>query len=659
MLNKKIPFLVILIATVFLFKAFFFLKLIPLPADALVGMYHPYRDYFAKDYPRGIPYKNSLITDPVRQQYPWKYLSIENWKQKKIPYWNPYSFSGTPLLANIQSGAFYPLNIIFFLFPFATAWGFYLYVQFLLGGWFMFLYLNNLKIRQEASLIGSLAFIFSGAFITWGWWGNIIHTLLWLPLLLLCVDKVIYYINTEKSKILNLESLLWSIIFIISLCSSFFAGHLQVFFYLFLILIAYIFVTLITLKSAVIKNLIYFFLLISIFAFLTSVQWLPSLIFLNQTARLIEPQNWLQQGWFLPWQNLLQFIAPDFFGNPASGNYWGIWNYGEFIGYIGILPLIFIFYAFVFRKDNKVFFFGTIFFLLLMFLLPTPLAKIPYQNNLPFLSSLQPTRLVIVLDFVLVVLSSLGLDLYLKEKKIRHLLIILLPFLILFLILWFLILFGSNWLSIYGNLENLQVSKRNLFLPSLLFLFFSGILYVNLLITKKSLNIFLFSFIILPVVLFDGLRFADKFLPFTKKEYIYPQTKAIKFLKDRQKEGRFRIMAVDERIFPPNFSIMYGLETIDGYDPLYLKSYADLINKMENRESGSSFNRIITPKNYESPIADLLNVRYILSLTDLNSPKVKKVFQEGETRIYENLKFIKEPYYQNIIRINCQINCLI
>ena len=96
--------------------------LLPIPSDTIIGLYYPYRDMYAKEYPRGIPFKNSLITDPVRQTYPWKSLVIEAEKNFKIPTWNPYNFSGTPLLANFQSGAFYPLNLLYFALPFNLSW---------------------------------------------------------------------------------------------------------------------------------------------------------------------------------------------------------------------------------------------------------------------------------------------------------------------------------------------------------------------------------------------------------------------------------------------------------------------------------------------------------------------------------------------------------
>ena len=76
---------------------------LPIPADALVGLYHPYRDYYAVNFPNGVPFKNYILTDPVLQQYPWKWLVMNDWRKGLIPLENPYSFSGTPLLANIQA----------------------------------------------------------------------------------------------------------------------------------------------------------------------------------------------------------------------------------------------------------------------------------------------------------------------------------------------------------------------------------------------------------------------------------------------------------------------------------------------------------------------------------------------------------------------------
>src|SRR6478736_4738044 len=92
------PLIIVIISLVFFSPTVVSGKL-PIPADTIIGLYHPFRDLFAKDYPNGIPYKNFLITDPVRQQYPWRWLAITSEKNMQLPLWNPYTFAGGPLLA--------------------------------------------------------------------------------------------------------------------------------------------------------------------------------------------------------------------------------------------------------------------------------------------------------------------------------------------------------------------------------------------------------------------------------------------------------------------------------------------------------------------------------------------------------------------------------
>src|SRR3989344_3001921 len=53
------------------------------------------------------PVKNGAMPDIITQIYPWRYLAIETWKSGEIPLWNPYIFSGNPLLANYQSATLF------------------------------------------------------------------------------------------------------------------------------------------------------------------------------------------------------------------------------------------------------------------------------------------------------------------------------------------------------------------------------------------------------------------------------------------------------------------------------------------------------------------------------------------------------------------------
>jgi len=643
---KKINFLpiVLFFIIVFIFFRPFFLNgKLPIPSDTIVGLYHPFRDLYLKDYPNGIPFKNFLITDPVRQQFPWRELALELEKRFELPLWNPYSFSGTPLLANMQSAVFYPLSILFFLLPYEAAWSMLIVLQPLLAGIFLYFYLNNLKLNKWSSLIGAITFSFSGFGIAWMEWGTILHVGLWLPLMLLSIDKIFTHLTSESSKLkaqnskLQLKSknlLIWSFIFIFCLTSSFFAGHLQIFFYLFIVSVVYFIARWVQYGRRV-NILVLFFILNSLFLILTSLQWFPTLQFISESARSIDQPDWQKEGWFIPWQHLIQFIAPDFFGNPTTLNYWGTWNYGELVGYVGILPLIMAIFALFFRRDKKTFFYGTTFFISLIFSLPTIMAKIPYVLQVPFLSTTQPTRLLFVADFSLAVLAAFGIDYFLRHKKA---IVYPLSFMIfIFVGLWFFVLE-----------ENIIIAKRNLVFPTLVFAISTTLLFILIQLPKvyKRFTIMIYI-IIVGVTIFDLMRFGFKFTPFTNKEYLFPNTKTISFL--QKQTGQFRIMSTDSRIFPPNFSVAYRLQSVDGYDPLYLQRYGELIAASERGKPDISppfgFNRIIAPRNYDSKIMDFLGVKYILSLSDLRTERLTKVFQEGQTRVYENRNALPKTFF--------------
>lgn len=652
-MKKILPLFLIIAVIVVFFWQFAFKGLLPVPADTIIGLYHPFRDLYAKEYPRGIPFKNSLITDPVRQQYPWRELAASIEKEWQIPLWNPYNLGGYPLLANFQSAVFYPLNILFFVFPFDISWGLLIFLGPLLSAVFLYSYLRNLDIDSRASFLGSIVFSFSGFFVAWIEWGTITHVVLWLPLILLSIDKIFSGLKLEKNPKLQLKGknlLIWSFIFTFSLIAAFFAGHLQIFFYLFLFSLSYLIARWI--QSGKPKKAFGIFLLLYfLFLIFTLIQWLPTLQFILNSGRDVDQTYWQKQGWFIPWQHLIQFIIPDFFGNPVTNNYWGVWNYAEFVGYIGIFPLFLSILALFFRHDRKTLYFGTIFFISLIFALPTFFAKMPFILNAPFISTSQPTRLLFLSDFTLAVLCALGFDYLIKNKKNTAIYPLLFIFL-LFLGIWSFIIFWGNGTI---NLENLSVAKRNSIFPSFIFGFMFVLFFILVFMQRLRKYSHVIYTILILLTLFDLLRFGFKFIPFTNKEYLFPQTKTISFLQD--KTGIFRIMSADRRILPPNFATVYRLQSVDGYDPLFLKRYGELISASEREKPDISppfgFNRIINPANFESKIVDLMGVKYILSLTDLKSEKLKKVYEEGQTKVYENLKslprifFVEEVYSRN------------
>jgi len=641
---KKYLGVVLLIFIVLIFFWNFFIRgFLPIPADTIVGLYHPFRDFYAKEYPRGIPFKNFLITDPVRQQIPWKNLAIELEKKLNLPLWNPYNFTGTPLLANFQSGVFYPFNLIFFVIPFAYGWSLFIVISSILAAIFTYFYLKNLKLDSLSSFFGAIVFTFSGFAVSWMEWGNIMHTAAWLPLILLSVDKL----YEQKLNNKNQSVKIWFLILLLSTVFSFFSGHLQIFFYVLLVSFAYvIFRWFLNGKKR--EHLLLFTAYYLLFIAVTAIQWIPTLQFINLSARAIDIIDWRTAGWFIPWQNIVQFIAPDFFGNPATLNYFGVFNYGEFIGYVGVQPLVFAVFS-IFKRDKTAIFFWGILAISFLFAFQNLISELPYRLSIPFISTSQPTRLIFLIDFSLSILAAIGFNHFLKTKERRRIFLSLSFFSIIFISLWlFVLYFGKNYLEI----ENLVVSQRNLILPTIIFIISSLILFLYVIFEKRlktlKYNILLvLCYLLLAIVLFDLFRFGWKYITFSESKYMYPDTKVTKFLQENL--GDHRVMSTDSRIFPPNFSAMYRIQSVDGYDPLFLQRYAELIAASERGVADISapygFNRIITPQHYRNEIVNLLGVKYLLTFSEPDKEHFKKVFSEGETQVYENTNVLPRAFF--------------
>lgn len=623
-----------LLAAGFFYRTIFSGKL-PVPTDTLIGLYHPWRDLYASEYPRGVPFKNFLITDPVRQQIPWRKLAVDAWKRGERPGWNPYAFAGVPLDANIQAAAYYPLNALFVPFDFPAAWTMLIALQPLLAGLWMYWYLRRLGMSAAAGLLGSIAWAYGGFSVSWMTWGTIMHTALWLPLMLLSVDALISSGRTGSDRIR------WSVLLGGAAVMTMLGGHMQISWYVLGCAVAYA-VFRVYEQNADRAAIMRFAGIGIVVVCITAVQWVPFVRMLSDSGRIGASDAWKTDGWFLPWQHAVQFISPDFFGNPATMNYWGTWNYGEFIGYVGIIPLVFA--ASAVSAAGISGFFTLILAVGLFFMLPHPLTGFLYRIHIPVFSVLQPTRLMVLVDFSLAMLAAFGLDSVLRGKtdRLRR------------SVLWTGCALAAAWGAALGirylgrdmtAVAHFDIARRNLVVPTVFFSASAALAYLLRFVRRGGRTVVWIG-ILLCVTCIDLFRFGWKFTPFTPAAYFFPETETIRFLERQQKP--FRVMSLDDRLLPPNVSAYYGIESVEGYDPVVPAQYERFLAASERGKADISqpigFNRIYTAHNIDSPILPYLNVRYVLALTDVSRPFLREVFREGETRVYEYTKGLPRAY---------------
>jgi len=104
-----------------------------------------------------------LITgDNLQQNYPLHVLVGSMLRHGQLPFWNQYIFSGTPLMADFNAGAFYPLTGLFVVLPDRAAWVATEVVVFAAIAVGMYVFLRALKLSTVACVLAAATYAFAG-----------------------------------------------------------------------------------------------------------------------------------------------------------------------------------------------------------------------------------------------------------------------------------------------------------------------------------------------------------------------------------------------------------------------------------------------------------------------------------------------------------------
>lgn len=360
---------------------------------------------------------DEIASDLVHFSYPYReYWADDFLKQGKIPLWNPYIAGGLPVLAEAQTGVFYPVSVLLFSFLSASvAFNWLIISCYLLVAFGTYFYCRGIGQSKQAAFFSALVFTFSGYMVARLRHVPIITAVAFMPLSFLAIEKIIK------------ENVLWAFGLAFFVAFSFFAGHLTT---SYVILLALIFYFLIRLYqkfkdggNEAIKPILFFGGAIAAGLILSGVQLLPSIELVKYSTRANVSQANFDFGQY-QLKYLAMFISPYIYGDPSRGT-WDISqeNYWENIGYIGIVPLMLgiagIFWGI--KKKNRVIqalSILTLLFLLLTLGKITPIYKL-FWDFIPGFSLIRiPGRFLLFIDFFLAVLAGFSLDFI--ATKISH-----------------------------------------------------------------------------------------------------------------------------------------------------------------------------------------------------------------------------------------------
>lgn len=656
------PSILVLIISAIYYKFFIFGK-VPFPGDLLVASYSPWFDYYK------IPIQNPLISDIFSLLFIWKYLAIDQLNNLQWPLWNPYSFTGTPLLANYQSSVLYPLNFLLLL-PKYFGWGLFIFSQTLFAALGMYLLLSLWLPSKLARLAGSLIFALGGLMTTWVEFGTAVYGIAYLPISLFLIES---YANTHKVR--------YPLLLVLTLTLTILSGNPQVTIYSFAIVPLFAIIRLWNggiLRSLI--NILPILLAVTLSLALSASQLLPSFELVQKSIR--ETENYTEQSNFglLPTKDFLKFFVADFFGNPVTRNYWGFLNYFETSGFVGSLTLtVIIFSAIFLRKTRIIYFFFLLLVVSIILCFNNPLSYFIYSFKIPFLTQSYASRMLFVTTFAISILSAFALNqIKLRSEKYDN---------FLRCVIWswaiFVGILLGTWqvhkiikeilllphTEFYANiylkdpeyqLSNFVVAIRNSLIPvieiSIFLLLYIIVIKINFLPIKKyRLSIICIALFV--ILTFDLSRYFLKFNPFIPEEFIFPQTPAIEFL--LKQPGYFRVGREHAEVLPPNTWAAYKLQSIEGYDVLHFREFGKFINHTNggNLLSGGT-SRYAELTNYKSPFIDIANVKYFIGVTrdennnipgGLINPLFKQagysiMFKDKSAVILENLHALDRAY---------------
>jgi len=610
---------VLLLVTSLIFYKIFLNGLYPVPGNLLVSFYFPFYSGSWEGFNPWVTHKEQFGADAIRQIYLWKNFAFDQFKVGEFPLWNPYTFSGQPLLANFQSSVFYPLNIFYFIFDSRNAWILQIVSIPFLAGLFTYLAIRSFGLNKISAIFGSISLMFSSYVITWMENGNVIHSYIWLPLVIWSANE--YFKNFK---------LRYIFILILSISMSILAGHPQTVLYIYMVLIIFWFYKIYIINKNKLKPLIPLLVSLTAPLFLTAVQLIPTIDFYRDSPISLPFNAQIFEKGILPYKNLVTFLAPDFFGHPASENFWSF-SYGDFTPYIGVLPFILAIWAIKSLWKEKIIRFST--FMVILFIISSTSSPITWAIKtfeVPLLDATFPARFLSISIFFLVILAAFGFNnvssnIQNKEffKKFIKFLSI---FFVLYLILELLTFIGPLFLKPQEVwTENLIVSRRNLIIP--IFMYLSavvGVIAFNFLgkielLNKKYLSSIFIAGIFI-ITIFGGMFYSNKFLPVSPKYFIFPQHPMFDWLKQNAGINRFYGGGTARVDF--NIPIQYQVYVAEGYDTLRLKRYAELLAAARNDgvipnsylRSDAAFSD--NENKYRLRLFDLLGVKYLLDKED-------------------------------------------
>ncbi|MFB3895814.1 MAG: YfhO family protein [bacterium] len=559
--------------------------------------------------------------------------------------WDQYQFSGFPVFAEPQYAMFYPLRWMFNFVSVIPGMPIFYILHYLLGIVFMYLFLRSLNLGRTAATGGTFGFI-HGSYLQAKliMSGTLFYSMVWIPLFFLFAFRAI---NNQSYRNAIYAGLVLGIIALIGSPHHMFYPILAILIYaLFTIGVAKYQVPSIKYQKYLLP--IYLIIIIILIGLgIGAIQLIPGQ---ELFVRSIRANLTFDQVVETPLKT--NWILASFLGGTQTPEFL------DASAYFGVAGLLLILLAFIRPGNNKRY----LWFWLTIAILAILIARGRYAPffyifyHLPGLRSLTfPCRSLILLAFAGSVLTAYGIEAVIKKSEVRsqkseisepekgrngvwatkpspdHRVTGLLILLCYFMLIGSILILGYFFYRVgYANMISLLDTKWAdpiLYRWSNLAVFTALCAISFILYAKNIIRLRIFQIMILSIILLDLYCFSPRINKrfIYAKEYLATPQSAVLLQKQLSNQAPMRIIGFessrlysidqnDDRFreyLAPKLAELYRLPDAQGYDPLMLQRYVDLMKQLAGRSETEDPQRMATIATCNPRFLNLLNVGYI------------------------------------------------
>ena len=577
---------------------------------------------FYAPWATGSPYlvHNPTGGDSFFVYLPDRLAALDQWRQGKVPLWNPYVSGGVPFLGMQTANPLDPLLVLMLLLPTGVALGLNYALLLFAAGFGLILFLRLQGLRSPPALaVAAVAFALNPYFIYWLESRVFLAGLAMLPLALWALETTLGETKTRRSAA------------ILALCIGYasLAGTLQTIgLFLLVLVVRTIWLLAASRKEEAVlraggRGLIWFGGAIATGLAIGSLPLIAGIELFTHSVRFSGDSSYYANNNFLHWRALAMWFNPQVFGWPTENVYAVGAQFKRTIasssgwGSLGVIPLWLALIALVRRagpKRERVFWGGlagaTLLFLLLMF---TPVYLL-LRSAWSLIDSVDLLRGLIVVNLAGAVLVGWGANELLtmwnrREKR------------------WWI---GSLVLYLFLGTTILVIGRAGLAVSHSLFRDLLPFWIPVIVILTMGLLPFprpgSSHWKVWVLCLFIGAelcRINFLYNTFSDKNTAYPNKRMIWNLKNRLGPPNYYrfLVPLHWRHFPPNTSSVFGLADVRGYSNVPISRYRLLL---ESAEQNNDLRNNPTLGNVRSPIYRMLGAAYV-SAKKLGEPDLYTV----------------------------------